>query len=92
MRSKFNFFMRSKLQSWDQHSTFHEIRFVQKYWSGGQHFDHEIKTLKSIITNFDLMNILLVTSLIMRSKLKSIVREFWAHDQFVSRKCDNEIE
>jgi hypothetical protein len=37
---------------------------------GGQIFDHEIKTQKSIITNFHLMIVLVTNKSIMRSKLK----------------------
>ncbi len=59
MRAKFYLFMRSKLT----------IIFCQ-FWSEGRHFDHEIETPKSIITNFDLKIILVTNKLIMRSKLK----------------------
>ena len=59
MRLKFYLFMRSKLT----------IIFSQ-FWSGGWHFDHEIETQKSIITNFDLMIVLVTNKLIMRLKLK----------------------
>ncbi len=59
MRSKFNLFMRSNL-----------FINIWQFWSGGWHFDHEIKIQKSIIRNFDLMINLLVKSTIMRSKFK----------------------
>ncbi len=59
MRSKFNLFMRLNL-----------FINIWQFWSGGWHFDHEIKIQKSIISNFDLMIDLLVTSMIMRSNFK----------------------
>ncbi len=68
MRSKFNFFKKSKLQSWGWNFPFSWDWNLQWYWSGGQIFDHEIKTQKSIITNFNLMINLLAASAIMRLK------------------------
>jgi Cu/Ag efflux pump CusA len=67
--------------SWDQNSFVHEVKiqFVHEIkihnniftiWSGGQHFDHEIKTQTSIITNFDLMIVLVTNKLIVRLKFK----------------------
>ncbi len=65
MRSKFNFFRRTKFYLFMRSNLFINI---WQFWSGGRHFDHEIEIQKSIIRNFNLMIDLLVTSTIMRSK------------------------
>jgi hypothetical protein len=65
-----------------------------KLWSGGQNFDHEIKSLKSIITllsTFNLMNNLLTSSAIMRSKVfKFIKLHLWlifSPNYCISHQC-----
>jgi hypothetical protein len=59
MRSKLFLFMRSKLGL-----------NIWQIWSWGRHFDHEIETQTSIISNFDLMIVLVANKSIMRSKFK----------------------
>ena len=67
MRSKFNFFRRSKFYLFMRSNLFINI---WQLWSGRRHFDHEIEIQKSIIRNFDLMIDFLVESTIMRLKFK----------------------
>jgi hypothetical protein len=91
--------------SWGQNSTFSWDRNTTFSWDWicsiiFDNFDQEVNfsIMRSKFANngfksFDLMNLWLVTSLIMRLKFKkSIIREFQSHDQFVSCKCDHEIK
>jgi hypothetical protein len=70
MRSKFLIMIRSP-----DHSIFHEIKIAFLGFRSHDQFvsykyDHEVEIQKSIISNFDLMIDLLVSSTIMRSKFK----------------------
>ncbi len=58
---------------WSTLNLFMRLNLFINIWQcqpGGRHFDHEIKTPKSIISNFDLMIDLVDATGIIRSKLK----------------------
>ncbi len=77
MRSKFAFFMRSQLQSWDRNYN-NEIKIpfvleIETYNNIDQEVDTSImrsKPKKALLATFDLMIILVTNKSIMRSKLK----------------------
>ncbi len=85
-----------KERSWDQKSFFQEIKVFNKilqFWSGDQQFDHEIKSLKRIVSNFQ-SHVQFVSCKYDHGieSLKSIISNFHSHERFVSHKCNHENE